>query len=413
MYAVARKRWAKWLLPCTWGWTVPEYRCARRKSPAAPASSRMVPPKPAKPSSSPCGRLNREMRKVSPCGIPDQSPIRPRLKAPQLRIRTPTDPTSPSAYYAKRRGAASPKHRVAWCLAMALPGFGTPPGNCSPKPLRSSIGSTPKKLCTEPLNRSSAQPAKANTGQRRAALNWMMANSTLSSTLSNPMLLPPPKRPNAQCTSFTIALACATQSFTPRVCAPPPASSRLDARWGSGPASNAPACTGPSTAQTPSSPCAAPNSADALRTSGSAAPTGLPHDVIPQNRRAPDEPQRQQRLGCYHRCRGSAVQYAVLLVVLLSVPTQAGDVGASREIPAHYARYFRALGHRVRSYRMERKLTQEDMISYGFSLRHWQMVESGRPITLFTLLRICEAFDIAPETLVEGLAGHLRKRKKG
>src|ERR1019366_5669032 len=104
---------------------------------------------------------------------------------------------------------------------------------------------------------------------------------------SNPMLLPPPKRPNAQCTSFTIALACATQSFTPRVCAPPPASSRLDARWGSGPASNAPACTGPSTAQTPSSPCAAPNSADALRTSGSAAPTGLPHDVIPQNRRAP------------------------------------------------------------------------------------------------------------------------------
>src|ERR1035437_4212256 len=103
------------------------------------------------------------------------------------------------------------------------------------------------------------------------------------------MLLPPPKRPNAQCTSFTIALACATQSFTPRVCAPPPASSRLDARWGSGPASNAPACTGPSTAQTPSSPCAAPNSADALRTSGSAAPTGLPHDVIPQNRRAPTD----------------------------------------------------------------------------------------------------------------------------
>src|ERR1035437_6422828 len=73
MNAVARKRWAKWLLPCTWGWTVPEYRCARRKSPAAPASSRMVPPKPAKPSSSPCGRLNREMRKVSPCGIPDRS----------------------------------------------------------------------------------------------------------------------------------------------------------------------------------------------------------------------------------------------------------------------------------------------------------------------------------------------------
>ena len=66
----------------------------------------------------------------------------------------------------------------------------------------------------------------------------------------------------------------------------------------------------------------------------------------------------------------------------------------------------------VRSYRVERKLTQEDMISYGFSVRHWQMVESGRPITLFTLLRICEAFDVAPEELVEGLAHHLRKRKR-
>jgi len=34
------------------------------------------------------------------------------------------------------------------------------------------------------------------------------------------------------------------------------------------------------------------------------------------------------------------------------------------------------------------------MISYGFSVRHWQMIEAGRPTTLFALLRICEAFDI-------------------
>jgi DNA-binding Xre family transcriptional regulator len=52
------------------------------------------------------------------------------------------------------------------------------------------------------------------------------------------------------------------------------------------------------------------------------------------------------------------------------------------------------------------------MISYGFSARHWQMIEAGRPITLFTLLRICEAFAIPPEELVAGLARHLRKRKK-
>src|ERR1035438_9633809 len=104
MSAVAWRRWAQWLLPCTWGWTVPACRCASPKSPAALASSRTVPPKLAMPSSSPCGPPNREMRKTSPCAIPVRSLIRPRLKAPLLRIRAPTDPTSPSAYYAKRRG---------------------------------------------------------------------------------------------------------------------------------------------------------------------------------------------------------------------------------------------------------------------------------------------------------------------
>lgn len=88
-------------------------------------------------------------------------------------------------------------------------------------------------------------------------------------------------------------------------------------------------------------------------------------------------------------------------------------MGASRDLPAEYARFFRALGHRIRSHRTERKLSQEDMISYGFSLRHWQMIEAGRPTTVFTLLRVCEAFDIVPEQLVAGLAHHLRKRKQG
>jgi hypothetical protein len=60
---------------------------------------------------------------------------------------------------------------------------------------------------------------------------------------------------------------------------------------------------------------------------------------------------------------------------------------------------------------MERKLTQEDMISFGFSVRHWQMIEAGRPITVFTMLRVCEAFSISPEELVAGLSHHLRKRR--
>jgi DNA-binding Xre family transcriptional regulator len=50
------------------------------------------------------------------------------------------------------------------------------------------------------------------------------------------------------------------------------------------------------------------------------------------------------------------------------------------------------------------------MISFGFSARHWQMIEAGRPITVFTMLRVCEAFRVSPEELLAGLSHHLRRR---
>ncbi len=52
------------------------------------------------------------------------------------------------------------------------------------------------------------------------------------------------------------------------------------------------------------------------------------------------------------------------------------------------------------------------MISYGFSLRHWQMIEAGRPVTVVTLLRVCDAFDVSVEELVAGLSQHFRKSAK-
>jgi len=42
-------------------------------------------------------------------------------------------------------------------------------------------------------------------------------------------------------------------------------------------------------------------------------------------------------------------------------------------------------------------------MSFGFSTRHWQQIEAGRPITVITLLRICEVFEITMEKLVRGL----------
>lgn len=66
-------------------------------------------------------------------------------------------------------------------------------------------------------------------------------------------------------------------------------------------------------------------------------------------------------------------------------------------------KFFFRLGKRVRELRRERRHSQEDMISYGFSARHWQQIEAGRPITVSTLLRICAIFETSAERLVRGL----------
>jgi transcriptional regulator with XRE-family HTH domain len=67
------------------------------------------------------------------------------------------------------------------------------------------------------------------------------------------------------------------------------------------------------------------------------------------------------------------------------------------------ANFFRALGIRLRLLREAAGLSQEDMLSRGFSVRYWQRVEAGKPITLRTLLRICRAFSAPLHIVVEGL----------
>ena len=61
-------------------------------------------------------------------------------------------------------------------------------------------------------------------------------------------------------------------------------------------------------------------------------------------------------------------------------------------------KFFKALGQRVKDLRRKRGYSQEDMISFGFSARHWQQIEAGRPITVTTLLRICEALRASNKT---------------
>jgi len=70
---------------------------------------------------------------------------------------------------------------------------------------------------------------------------------------------------------------------------------------------------------------------------------------------------------------------------------------------ANQQTFFRRFGIRVRELRKEHGNSQEDMISHGFSARHWQQIEAGRPITVSTLLRICAVFETSVERLVRGL----------
>jgi transcriptional regulator with XRE-family HTH domain len=65
--------------------------------------------------------------------------------------------------------------------------------------------------------------------------------------------------------------------------------------------------------------------------------------------------------------------------------------------------FFKALGQRVKELRRKRGYSQEDMISFGFSARHWQQIEAGRPITVSTLLRICETLETNLTHLLRGL----------
>jgi transcriptional regulator with XRE-family HTH domain len=64
---------------------------------------------------------------------------------------------------------------------------------------------------------------------------------------------------------------------------------------------------------------------------------------------------------------------------------------------------FVKLGARYRKTRLERKMVQQDVLGHGFSIRHYQQLESGRPHSLKTFFRVCEMFHMEPEKLIKGI----------
>ena len=73
-------------------------------------------------------------------------------------------------------------------------------------------------------------------------------------------------------------------------------------------------------------------------------------------------------------------------------------------------KFFAAMGRRIQSLRKRRGYSQEDMISFGYTVRYWQRIEAGKPITLRTLLRICRILGTTMEAMVRGLGPEAVKR---
>jgi hypothetical protein len=118
------------------------------------------------------------------------------------------------------------------------------------------------------------------------------------------------------------------------------------------------------------------------------------------------DPLRSTEPGCVHPFSWGGAYASKHLEPDLAPPRKA----------AKYKKFFLELGRNVRQLRERNGYSQEDMMSYGWSLNHWQQIEAGQPITVTTLLRICEVFAVPMHVLVRDLDSYLigfssRKKK--
>lgn len=72
-------------------------------------------------------------------------------------------------------------------------------------------------------------------------------------------------------------------------------------------------------------------------------------------------------------------------------------------INVKYSKVFKGLGIRYIELRLARKMVQEDVIKYDFSVRHYQQLEAGRPHSLVTLFRIAEMYKNDADKILKGL----------
>lgn len=78
-----------------------------------------------------------------------------------------------------------------------------------------------------------------------------------------------------------------------------------------------------------------------------------------------------------------------------------------------YEVFLEELGARIKQLRKERGWTLRDMVvQHGFHLSHWQAFEKGnRGISLSSLLRIAEVYNITLSELLDGL-GEVKEKQE-
>jgi transcriptional regulator with XRE-family HTH domain len=70
-----------------------------------------------------------------------------------------------------------------------------------------------------------------------------------------------------------------------------------------------------------------------------------------------------------------------------------------------YKAFLKALGQRIRQFRKERGWSLRDMvIQHGYHDSQWRKYESGGGLTIPSLLRIAELFQVSLSKLLDGLA---------
>ena len=67
-----------------------------------------------------------------------------------------------------------------------------------------------------------------------------------------------------------------------------------------------------------------------------------------------------------------------------------------------YELFRRKVAANIKKLRLKADLTQEDMAKFGFNIRHYQDIETGKiHFTLETLYRIAKALKVSPDRLVK------------